>query len=112
MTAMEKKTMDDPAAHQGAIESDRPSQETNVDDRPTGVDRDGMPNDPNATAQDRIGALEGESERGWADRRLEPTALPCIALAMVCCGKAVRFTAILSKSHKDSRENRQRRLRE
>jgi len=56
--------MDDPAAHQGAVESDRPSQETNVDDRPSGVDRDGMPNDPIATAQDRIGALEDESEGG------------------------------------------------
>jgi hypothetical protein len=64
MTAMEKKTMDDPAAHQGAIESDRPSQETNVDDRPTGVDPNGMPNDPIASAQDRIGAQDDESEGG------------------------------------------------
>ena len=56
MTAMEKKTMDDPAAHQGAIESDRPSQETNVDDRPEGVDHNGLPNDPVATAQDKEGA--------------------------------------------------------
>jgi len=62
MTAMEKKTSQDPAAHQGAIESDRPSQETNVDDRPEGVDPNGLPNDPVATAQDRIGANEDESQ--------------------------------------------------
>jgi len=64
MTPMQKKTMDDPAAHQGAIESDRPSQETNVDDRPEGVDSNGLPNDPVATAQDRIGAHNDNSEGG------------------------------------------------
>jgi hypothetical protein len=64
MTPADKKTKDDPAAHQGAVESDRPSQETNVDDRPSGVDRNGLPNDPVATAQDRIGAQEDESEGG------------------------------------------------
>ena len=62
MTPMEKKTMDDPAAHQGAVESDRPTEETNVDERPKGVDGNGVPNDPVATAQDRIGANEDESQ--------------------------------------------------
>jgi hypothetical protein len=62
MTPMQKKTMDDPAAHKGAIESDRPSEETNVDDRHEGVDDNGMPNDPIATAQDVIGANEDESQ--------------------------------------------------
>jgi hypothetical protein len=61
---MEEKQQGDPAIHKGAIESDRPSQETNVDDRPSGVDGNGMPNDPVATAQDRIGAREDESEGG------------------------------------------------
>ena len=56
MTSMEKKTMDDPAAHQGAIESDRPSQETNVSNKGKGVDKDGLPNDPVAQAQDKEGA--------------------------------------------------------
>jgi hypothetical protein len=64
MTPMERKTMEDPAAHKGAIESDRPSEETNVDDRPSGVDQNGMPNDPVASAQDRIGAQDDESEGG------------------------------------------------
>ena len=61
---MEEKQSNDPAAHKGAIESDRPSQETNVDDRPSGVDPNGMPNDPVASAQDRIGAHDDESEGG------------------------------------------------
>ena len=56
MTSMEKKTMDDPAAHQGAIESDRPSQETNVSKKGKGVDKEGLPNDPIAQAQDKEGA--------------------------------------------------------
>ena len=62
MTTMEKKTMDDPAAHQGAVESDRPSQDTNVEHKGTRVDKDGLPNDPKGTAQDRIGANEDESQ--------------------------------------------------
>ncbi len=57
MTTMEKKTNDDPAAHQGAVESDRPSQDTNVENKGKGgVDKNGMPNDPIATAQDKEGA--------------------------------------------------------
>jgi hypothetical protein len=62
MTPMAKRQMDDPAIHKGAIESDRPSDETNVDDRREGVDAEGLPNDPVATAQDRIGANEDESQ--------------------------------------------------
>jgi hypothetical protein len=62
MTSMEKKQMDDPAAHKGAIEGDRPSDEQNVANKGKGVDKDGVPNDPVATAQDRIGANEDESQ--------------------------------------------------
>ena len=62
MTTMEKKTNDDPAAHQGAIESDRPSQETNVENKGTGVDKNGMPNDPKATAEDEKGANADETQ--------------------------------------------------
>ena len=62
MTAMEKKTMDDPAAHQGAIESDRPSQETNVEHKSKGVDKEGLPNDPVAQAQDKEGANADKSQ--------------------------------------------------
>ena len=63
MTTMEKRTNDDPAAHQGAIESDRPSQETNVENKGKGgVDKDGTPNNPVAQAQDREGANADESQ--------------------------------------------------
>ncbi len=63
MTPMEKKTMDDPAAHQGAIESDQPSQETNVENKGKGgVDKEGLPNDPVAQAQDKEGANADKSQ--------------------------------------------------
>jgi hypothetical protein len=62
MTPMAKKQMDDPASHKGAIEGDRPSDETNVDDRREGVDDQGLPNDPVATAQDEIGANEDQTQ--------------------------------------------------
>jgi hypothetical protein len=51
--------------HKGAVEGDRPS------DRPQhgnpqgkGVDKNGMPNNPVATARDRLGAEVDESEGG------------------------------------------------
>jgi len=59
---MEEKQADDPAAHKGAIEGDRPSDEQNVANKGKGIDKDGVPNDPVATAQDRIGANEDESQ--------------------------------------------------
>ena len=62
MTEMAKKTMNDPAAHQGAIESDRPSQETNVEHKGKGVDKEGLPNDPVAQAQDKEGANADKSQ--------------------------------------------------
>ena len=62
MTSMEKKTMDDPAAHQGAVESDRPSQDTNVEHKGKGVDKEGLPNDPVAQAQDKEGANADHSQ--------------------------------------------------
>jgi hypothetical protein len=62
MSAMSDKQQNDPAAHKGAIEGDRPTDEQNVDPRGTGVDADGLPNDPVTTAQDEIGANEDESQ--------------------------------------------------
>ena len=59
---MEEKQMNDPAVHKGAIEGDRPGDEQNVDNRGKGVDKDGIPNDPIATAQDREGANADESQ--------------------------------------------------
>jgi hypothetical protein len=54
----------DPDTHKGAIEGDRPGDEQQGNPNGTGVDSDGMPNDPTATAQDRIGANEDETEGG------------------------------------------------
>ena len=42
--------------HEGAVEGDRPSDEQNVSNKGTGVGRDGMPNNPQATAEDEEGA--------------------------------------------------------
>ncbi|HEY2150750.1 MAG TPA: hypothetical protein VGH34_08080 [Vicinamibacterales bacterium] len=48
--------LDDQDIHKGAIEGDRPSDEQNVNNRGKGVDENGLPNDPVATAQDAEGA--------------------------------------------------------
>ena len=64
MSTPDTKQTADPDTHKGAVESDTPSEDTNVDDRHTGVDVNGLPNDPIATAQDRIGAHDDESEGG------------------------------------------------
>jgi hypothetical protein len=53
---MEEKQMNDPAAHKGAIEGDRPADEQNVENKGDGVDKEGLPNDPVAQAQDKEGA--------------------------------------------------------
>ncbi len=63
MTPMATKQADDPDVHKGAIEGDRPNDEQNVEPRnKSGVDENGMPNDPVATAEDAIGANEDESQ--------------------------------------------------
>jgi len=56
MTETAKKQMNDPEIHKGAIEGDRPSDEQNVSNTGKGVDANGLPNDPVATAQDKEGA--------------------------------------------------------
>ena len=48
--------------HKGAIEGDRPNDEQNVAPHAKGVDANGMPNDPVATAQDKIGAQNDRSQ--------------------------------------------------
>ena len=52
----------DPDSHKGAIERDRPTDEQHGNPSGDGVDKNGMPNDPIATAQDAIGANEDGSE--------------------------------------------------
>ena len=49
-------------SHKGAIEGDRPTDEQHGNPSGDGVDKNGMPNDPIATAQDAIGANEDGSE--------------------------------------------------
>jgi hypothetical protein len=52
-------------AHIGAVEGDRPTDRPNQgNENAPGVDKDGLSNDPVATAQDRIGALLDETEGG------------------------------------------------
>jgi hypothetical protein len=62
MTETAQKQMNDPEIHKGAIEGDRPTDEQNVDPRGTGVDKNGLPNDPVATAQDKEGANADETQ--------------------------------------------------
>ena len=52
----------DPDDHKGAIEGDRPDDEQIGNPNGDGINADGMPDDPVATAEDRIGANEDESQ--------------------------------------------------
>jgi len=56
MTPTDTKQLNDPDIHKGAIEGDTPSDEQNVANKGKGVDKNGLPNDPVATAQDKEGA--------------------------------------------------------
>jgi hypothetical protein len=56
MTPNANTQLNDPDIHKGAIEGDRPSDEQNVNNKGKGVDKNGLPNDPVATGQDREGA--------------------------------------------------------
>jgi hypothetical protein len=62
MTMMSKKQMNDQDIHKGAIEGDRPTDEQQFNPNGDGIDSDGLPDDPVATAQDRIGADDDESQ--------------------------------------------------
>lgn len=58
---MTTKQQDDPDAHKGAVEGDRPADEQQGNPNGDGVDANGLPNDPVASAEDRIGANEDET---------------------------------------------------
>ena len=61
----EKKHTSDDEDHMGAVEGDRPTDKPNQGNpNAPGVDAEGRPNDPVATAEDRIGANMDESEGG------------------------------------------------
>jgi hypothetical protein len=62
MTPMERKQQGDPDVHKGAIEGDRPNDEQHFNPLGDGVDENGLPDDPVATAEDELGANEDESQ--------------------------------------------------
>jgi hypothetical protein len=64
MTDIATKRHADPDAHKGAVEGDRPEDEQMGNPHGEGIDDQGMPNDPIATAEDAIGANEDGSEGG------------------------------------------------
>jgi hypothetical protein len=65
VTTKETRLQDDPDAHKGAIEGDRPTDSPQMGNpHGSGVDDEGLPDDPIATAEDKIGANEDKSEGG------------------------------------------------
>jgi hypothetical protein len=62
MTTPANTQLDDPDIHKGAIEGDRPSDEQNTNTKGSGIDKNGMPNNPKATAEDEEGANADKSQ--------------------------------------------------
>jgi hypothetical protein len=62
MMPMAIKQQDDPDVHKGAIEGDRPTDEQIGNPHGDGVDENGMPDDPIASAEDEIGANEDKTQ--------------------------------------------------
>jgi hypothetical protein len=62
MTLMAMKQSDDQDVHKGAIEGDRPGDEQIGNPNGPGVNDEGLPDDPVATAEDAVGANEDESQ--------------------------------------------------
>ena len=56
MTPMATKQLDDPDVHKGAIEGDTPTDEQIGNPHGDGINDDGLPDDPVATAEDAEGA--------------------------------------------------------
>jgi hypothetical protein len=62
MTSMAKKQQDDPDLHKGAVEGDRPTDEQHSNQQGDGLDENGLPDDPVATAEDEVGANVDETQ--------------------------------------------------
>jgi len=62
MTPMASKMQNDPDTHKGAVEGERPTDTETGNPNGPGFDDQGMPDDPVATAEDKIGANEDETE--------------------------------------------------
>jgi hypothetical protein len=56
MTPMATKQQNDPDVHKGAIEGDKPGDEQIGNPHGDGINDDGLPDDPVATAEDAEGA--------------------------------------------------------
>lgn len=52
----------DPDEHKGAVEGDRPGDEQSANPHGSGVDEEGLPDDPVACAEDAIGANVDKSQ--------------------------------------------------
>jgi hypothetical protein len=61
-TPMAIKQQDDPDIHKGALEGDRPEDEQQGNPHGDGVDEDGLPDDPIASAEDAEGANADKSQ--------------------------------------------------
>lgn len=62
MTPMAARNQDDPAAHKGAIEGDRPTDEQQGNPHGDGLNDQGLPDDPIAIAEDVEGANADKSQ--------------------------------------------------
>ncbi len=62
MTEMAKKQQDDPDIHKGAVEGDRPTDQQHFNQQGDGLDENGLPDDPVATAEDEVGANVDETQ--------------------------------------------------
>jgi hypothetical protein len=56
MTPTDTKQLDDPDIHKGAVEGDKPTDNQAGNPHGDGVDENGLPDDPVATAEDAEGA--------------------------------------------------------
>jgi hypothetical protein len=61
-TTPNKSQNDDQDAGKGAVEGDKPSDKPIGNPAGSGINKKGLPNDPVATAQDKIGANEDDSQ--------------------------------------------------
>lgn len=62
MTPMATKMQKDNDIHKGAVEGDRPEDEQQGNPNGTGINSEGLPDDPIATSEDKIGANEDGTE--------------------------------------------------
>ena len=75
-TPMAIATDVDPAGHKGAIQGDRPDEEQDGNANVPALDGNGLPANPIAIAEDRIGANVDDSEVANADETGRTTDAP------------------------------------